>query len=96
MTLFAARRRIPAAASHQGRILEQNIDSTVSAVGQPLAVSFPTPYAGTPEVTPRYQGASAYFAVADNITVSGFDLYLWNSADGTAVAGAVRTTAIGT
>ena len=86
---------LPVLATHQGKILEQVIESSVLATGQPLAVAFPTAYASAPEVTPRYQGSNPYFAVVDSITSTGFNLYLWDTA-GDPVAGTVRSTAIGT
>ena len=86
--------KLPVQATQQGRILEQIIQSSVTAT-QPLVVVYPTAYAAAPEITPRYIGPNPLFAVADSITTTQFNLHLWDQ-NGVAVAGTVRSTCLGT
>jgi hypothetical protein len=90
--------RLPIDASFSGAILEQSATVTIaetSPLDNPKAVTFPTAYTDPPRVTLTAFGTAAVLPVVDNLTRTGFDLYLFTTA-GLKTSGSVAWAAKGT
>lgn len=79
---------------HGVRVFDSGTASVPGAGSQPLAVVFNKTFSLPPVVKAQLVGSTPGFANPDNVTVDGFDLYVWNTS-GTEVAGTVDWTADG-
>jgi hypothetical protein len=85
---------IPIDVTFTGKTVLDNGTSSVPAVGQPLAVTFNKVFGVNPKVSTQLLGSTPGFALPDNVSLTGFDLYVWD-VSGTAMAGTVDWTADG-
>lgn len=79
---------------HGIRVFDSGSESVPGAGSQPLAVLFNKTFSLPPVVKTQLLGSVAGFANPDNVTTTGFDLYVWDT-DGLEVAGSVDWTADG-
>jgi len=90
--------RLPIAASFSGALIEQSGTVTIAAASpldNPKTVTFTTAYSSNPDITLTVTGAVPKIAAVDNVSTTGFDLYLWN-VSGAKVDGVVNWYAEGT
>ena len=83
--------RLPVELSFTGAVLNQSGTATIAAsspLDNPKSITFATAYSTAPEVTVTAKGSTAIIAVVDNVSATGFDLYLFdlsgNRVDGSA------------
>jgi hypothetical protein len=90
--------RLPIQVSFSGAILNQSGSETIAAaspLANPVTVTFAIPYSTAPTLNLTVTGSTPKVAAADNLSSTGFDLYLWLT-DGTKTSGTVNWSATGT
>lgn len=78
---------------HGVRVFDSGRES-VPGTGQPASVTFVKTFGSPPIVKAQLVGSTPGFANPDNVTTTGFDLYVWDTT-GTEMAGDVDWTADG-
>jgi hypothetical protein len=89
--------KLPIPASFSGAVVPQSGSVTIaddSPLSQPATVTFTTSYTEAPNITLTASGSAALIPVADNVTASSFDIWLFDT-DGALIAGTVYWSAEG-
>lgn len=91
---YTATIKLPFDITFNGNRVFEPGQSSVPGSGQPLEVVFTKSFGLPPKVKAQLLGSTPGFANPDNVTATGFDLYVWDI-DGDEMAGTVDWTADG-